>query len=280
MILYTSLVHQAIRDMAQTVPALRHVDARRVAVVAAARVSAKRYGNLAQCYALREPESANLSYWYHPRDRRVVRATSWFRHENTRVTLHGAEMLYVILLRLPRLLEHDPLETIVHELIHVSPDFDGRSHRLPHGKRFNRLVEGCVRDWRREGDTRLAEALEMNFEALNARWGSLTGQSFASPFVSPRVRPVPDPPPLESHPDFRRKRLKCDPAAVEIVPPKWTPDSVPARLTERELVYRVYAARSARRISTAAVRAAKPAFADENGRPKAPDPHCAPAGPL
>lgn len=260
MILYTALVHAAIGDMARVVPALRHIDARRLAVAAAPRVSTKRYGNLAQCYALREAETEDLSYWYHAKTRQVVRATPWYRYENTRLSIGGVEMLYLILLRLPRLLEHDPILTIVHELIHVGPDFDGRLRRLRHGKRFDLLTHSCAGVWRREGRPDLVQALEMDFGALARRWGSLIGLSFAHPFVSPRLRPLPDAPPIESHPDFHRKRLVCDPARLRIVQPKWTGPTAPACLSERELVYRLYTPDSARRISRAAVGAAQLPF--------------------
>ena len=169
-------------------------------------------------------------------------------------------MLYLILLRLPRLLEHDPVETIVHELVHIGPDFDGRMHRMRHGKRFDRIVSDCVRQWRRAGDPLLIEALEDDYEALVERWGGLVGRSFGARFVSRRLCPDDDPPPMESHPDFRYKGLVFDRSKVEIVEPDWTPDYVPSSLSERDLVYRVYTPRGARRISSAAVHSAKSVF--------------------
>ena len=255
MILYTALVQEAIRDMARVVPRLRHVDPRRLAVVAAPRVSASHYGGLAQCYGLRQPEKTDFSFWYDRRTRQVVRATPWIRYENVRVTLGGFEMLYIVLLRLPRLLAHDPVETLVHELVHIGGDFDGRLHHLRHGRRFDAIVAACVETWRRDGDPTLVEALSLDYAAATARWGSLVGESFGPPLATPRLVPAEAPAPYSSHPTVRRLHLRCDPAAIEIVQPEWTPSNVPGQLTGLDLVYRVYTPRTARRIGAAAVRA-------------------------
>ncbi|MBN1868892.1 hypothetical protein JW916_16560 [Candidatus Sumerlaeota bacterium] len=257
MLVYTSMVRRVIEDMVQRVPALRHIDPRRVAVVAAPRVSLGRNGNLAQCQALRQPETLDYAYWYHPRSRRVVRVTPWVRHRNTTVRLDGVEMLYVIVLRLPRLLRHDPLETVVHELGHIGPNCDGRMNPLRHGRRFEAIVRECVRLWRRDGAPDLVAMMDMDYGTIMRDYGSLVAHSFARKFVSPRLCPVDDPPPLEAHPDFRRRRLEYDPAELEIVPAQWTPADVPDILTEKDLVYRVYTPRGARRVSAAVVQASR-----------------------
>lgn len=256
MILYTALVHEAICDMVRVVPRLRHVDPRRLAVVAAPRVSASHYGSLAQCYALRQPERTDFSFWYDRATRRVVRATPWIRHENVRVTLHGVDMLYIVQLRLPRFLAHDAIETLVHELVHIGADFDGRLHPLRHGRRFDGIVGACAEVWRREGEPRLVEALRLDYAGVVERWGSVVGESFASPLVTSRLVPAVDPPPYASHPAVRRLRLRCDPATIAIMEAEWTPADVPAQLDERHLLFRLYTLRSARRIGGAAVRTA------------------------
>jgi hypothetical protein len=256
MILYTALVLEAIRDMVRVVPRLRHVDPRRLAVVAAPRVSASHYGSLAQCFALRQPERIDFSFWYDRTTRSVVRATPWIRHANVPVTLHGVEMLYIVQLRLPRLLGHDPLETLVHELVHIGADFDGRLHPLRHGQRFDGIVAACTEVWRREGDPRLVEALGLDYAGVVERWGSVVGESFATPLVTSRLVPAVDPPPYASHPAVRRLRLRCDPATIKIVEPDWTGADVPAQLSEHNLVFRLYTPQTARRIGAAAVRTA------------------------
>lgn len=253
MLLYTTLVHQAIADMARTLPYLRHIAPRRVLVLAAARGSTSRYGNLAQCYGLRQREELDFGYWYHRKSRRVVRVTSWFQRRNTRVTIRGEETLYIVLLRLPRLLEHDPLTTLAHELIHIGPHCDGRLRALRHGKRFEAIVAETARIWRQVGDPQLVEALQMPYAALVERWGALAGLGFSQPFVHPRLCRPEIIPPHREHPDFRRKGLLVDFNRIETVEPEWTPEDVPAELTERDLVYRLYSPTGAQRISATAV---------------------------
>jgi predicted metallopeptidase len=259
-ILYTELAWRAIADMARVVPAFRHIDASRVCVMAAARVSGGRHGNLAQCHALRENETRNLQYWYDRRSRRVVKVTPWMTRKNVAIELRGQSMLYMIMLRLPRLLAHDPLETLVHELVHIGPAFDGRLRRARHGARFEAWVEVCARQWRENGDPELTAPMQMNHAALTARWGPVVGRGFDSNHISPLIRPLEDPPPLASHPDFARGVVKFDPAKVEIVTPKWTPEDAPEKVTERDLVYRLYTPRRAERISAAALRTAPGLF--------------------
>jgi predicted metallopeptidase len=251
MFVYTTLTQRAMEDMVRTVGALRHIQPDRVAIVAGPRVCRTRNGNLAQCFALHENEGEDVGYWYNPRSRRVVRVTPWTRRENAHVTLHGIEIRYVVMLKLPRLLQHEPLETFIHELIHISPRFDGRMRRLRHGRRFEGVVRHCAEEWRRDGDPALVKAMDSDFATLTKQWGSLAAVSFGPPFVTPRLRPLDNPPSIASYPDFERRRLIYDPAAVEVVDAKWTPGDVPAELTEKDLVYRVYTRESARRVSAA-----------------------------
>ena len=102
------------------------------------------------------------------------------------------------------------------------------------------------------------KALDSDYETLVGRWGSIVGECFGPPFVNPRLRPAPNPPPLESHPDFRRRRLIFRPESVKIVQAKWTDESIPDHLTERDLEFRVYTrqstARHPRRRTAAAAR--------------------------
>ena len=130
MFLYTHLVRLAIGDIAHTVPTFAHLKLSQIAVVAGVRPCITPTGNLAQCHPLRLPETPNVAYWYNRKTRHVVRMTPWARRENVRVRLHGQDMLYVILLRLPRFLQHHPLETLIHELVHIHPNCDGRIRRL------------------------------------------------------------------------------------------------------------------------------------------------------
>ena len=256
MFLYTHLVRLAIDDIARTVPVFAHVKPRQIAVVAAARPCVTPTGNLAQCHALRLPEVEDVAYWYNRRTRHVVRMTPWARRENVRVCLNGQDMLYVILLRLPRLLQYHPLETIIHEMVHIHPSCDGRIRRLRHGKRFDSVVEHCAAIWRRDGDPELVRLIEMDAEALAREKGPLVAETFGNSFATQRWVALEPAPPLDQHPDFSRKGLVCKLSEVEILPGRWMTEKTPAELTERDLVYRLFRGVSACKISPALVHAA------------------------
>jgi predicted metallopeptidase len=249
MFLYTHLVRLAIDDIARTVPVFAHLKPRQIAVVAGARPCVTLTGNLAQCHALRLPEVEDVAYWYNRRTRHVVRMTPWARRENVRVRLNGQDMLYVILLRLPRLLNYHPLETIIHELVHIHQNFDGRIRRLRHGKRFDSVVEHAAAQWRREGDPALVRLVEMNAEMLAREKGPLVAETFGNSFATQRWVPFESPIPLDQHPDFARKGLVCKLPEVEILPGRWTTEKTPAELTERDVVYRLFRGASACKIS-------------------------------
>jgi hypothetical protein len=254
MFIYTSFVERAIQDMVQTVGGLAHIDPRRLLVLAGPRACAGRTGNLAQCYALLEREYADFAYWYNPRTRCVVRATPWVRYENNHIEIGGQRMLYLILLKLPRLLAHHPLETLIHELVHIGPDFDGRMHRLRHGKRFDAITAEFARQWREKGNPELVELMDMKGENLAARFGTLAARSFKKRFVARRVSPLENPPPHADHPGLKRKKLLFEERAVEMVKIQCTPGEIPSLLTERDLVYRTYTPTGAARISKAAIK--------------------------
>ncbi|MFP4379390.1 MAG: hypothetical protein ACLFUS_02720 [Candidatus Sumerlaeia bacterium] len=260
MILYTELARRAIADMSRTVQPLRHIDPDHVCVMAANRLSRSRYGNLAQCYALREKLSRDLQYWYNPRNRHIVKITPWVLRKNVSIELGGQAMLYMILLRLPRLLGYNPLETLIHELIHIAPAFDGSLREARHGKRFDRMVHACMREWRRCGDRELVAAMDCDYETLTREYGSLAGSTFGSRFVTPQTRRLEDGPPLESHPDIARGIVHYKKARVLMVNPDYTPDDVPEVLTEKDIAYRIYSPGGAHKISASALKADRRLF--------------------
>jgi predicted metallopeptidase len=254
MLLYTRLVHLAIADMAATVPALAHIDPARVLVVAANRHARSNYGNLAQCIGLGLDEKPDLDYWYNPRTRMVTKATHWYLTKNTRVLIDQRPMRYIVRLRLPRLLKHKPLETIVHELMHFGPDFDGRLNDQPHGKTFERWVKACAKEWRRNGNPELVEQLDSGLETLTDRFGSLVGLTFVGRFITPRKVYLEEQPPLQHYSRIHSRRLRLPAKGIPRVAPELNSPDTPSEFTERELVYRVFSARRSQKIATAALR--------------------------
>jgi hypothetical protein len=130
----TLAVKRLVRDLAARAPELAHVRASRVLVVAGEARRASR--------ATIRPA--------HFKETRA-RAGSGAR-EKPLIRVKGRKILYVVTLRPLWFVDSTPREriaTIVHELYHVSPRFDGTLHRgrrhsrLPLAK-YNRRVRGIV----------------------------------------------------------------------------------------------------------------------------------------
>jgi hypothetical protein len=107
-------------------------------------------------------------------------------------------MLYLLAFYLPRFLNQsfeEKLTTIVHELWHISPAFDGdlRRHNgrcFAHGpsqREFDELAGRLARQWlSRSPPEELFAFLCLSFAELNARYGGIYGMRFERPKLLPR----------------------------------------------------------------------------------------------
>jgi predicted metallopeptidase len=125
---FTRAMRPLMADMAEVCEELRHIDMSRVAVV----FSQARHGRLdgmrAAVYPLRFAGGA----------RRARLRGRLF--EMPRVTVEGHEALYVVSYTLPRFLNlslDEKLTSIVHEMYHISPRFDGDLRRFAGGKPYH-----------------------------------------------------------------------------------------------------------------------------------------------
>jgi hypothetical protein len=171
-----------VSDVVATLGEFRHVDLDRVLLSIAQARQATRHGHYASCCPLRFEGGAS---------ERVVR-----RRRYRMQTLHhqGREILYVLYFVLPRFhVEQDyreKLATVIHELFHISPEFNGDLRRFP-GKNF---AHGHSREVYHEAMRRLAdcylatsprasahEFLRTPFGELMARPGGVVGMSVPRP---------------------------------------------------------------------------------------------------
>lgn len=109
----------------------------------------------------------------------------------------GREMLYLLNFYLPRFLDlgfREKLNTVLHELWHVGPRFDGDLRRFSgrcyaHGgsrKRFDRQVDGMVDRWLAlDPPEALLAFLRCDFPTLVGRYGRVFGQRIAAPQLVP-----------------------------------------------------------------------------------------------
>ncbi|MEX0586853.1 MAG: hypothetical protein WD176_09420 [Pirellulales bacterium] len=105
----------------------------------------------------------------------------------------GREMLYILNFYLPRFMDlplDEKLTTLVHELWHISPEFDGDLRRHPgrcyaHGgsqRRYDAAMAGLVRRWRAQSPPdELYQFLEGDFAALCREHGPVYGIRVPAP---------------------------------------------------------------------------------------------------
>lgn len=131
---YTQAMQGVVDDLVATVPELRYVDTGRVLLSITQARQRSKHGVYASCVPLRfeggSPETRVGKHLYR---------MSPLLHE-------GREILYILYFMLPRFHEEqdyrEKLATIIHELYHISPHFNGDIRRFP-GKNW---AHGTSRD--------------------------------------------------------------------------------------------------------------------------------------
>jgi len=114
-----------------------------------------------------------------------------------RVMVDGREMLYVLNFYLPRFLDlsfREKLTTIAHELLHISPNFDGdlrrfsgRCYAHTHSHtQFDSQAEQLAQHWLARGpEQSLYGFLQLDFLHLQALHGRIFGRRIAAPKLLP-----------------------------------------------------------------------------------------------
>jgi predicted metallopeptidase len=239
MLVYTDLAAEIIAEAAEKIPALSHLQPEGIAVAAAPRWAGNAWGNLATCIGLREDAEPTFSIWVKPRSREVLKVTPWYTRQPVKIHFRGTDCRYLILLRLPRLLEHNPLETIIHELFHIGEGFDGALRPLRHGKLFDWNVRRLMREFLNRADSDIAELSQLKWRELRDRFGTIAARRLPSRF-QPSLT-LPSEPPYDYsagienlYPGYRL----ID--GCRVVPMRFTPAGVPRRITEADCSLRAY----------------------------------------
>lgn len=192
---YTAALHEVIEDVQGTLEELRHVDVTRVLVSITQARQATKHGVYASCVPLRFQDGEREALVRRRRYRMPV-----LEHD-------GREVLYILYFMLPRFHEEqdyrEKLATIIHELYHISPQFNGDIRRFP-GKNF---AHGHSREvyhaaMRKLADRYLSrspragswEFLQTSFAELLARPGGVVGRTIARPRAVLVPPPAPGPP--------------------------------------------------------------------------------------
>ncbi len=253
MLNYTELAGEIIADLARKVPDFSHLEPDKIAVAAAGRWAGTSKGNLAHCIGLRNENKPTFSVWTRRGTKTVTQVTPWFRQPSVEVCFHGVRCRYLILLHLPRFFTDDPLETLVHELYHVSEKFDGLLRNVRHGKRFDGRVRRLKQDWLERADPQLAELARMRLREIRNRFGSIVARSL--PWNFQNVITIPTPAPCSYEEGLNKFYPGYHLAAnYRVKPIKYSPPSVPRRITDKECDARVYHARGVERLAPAYAR--------------------------
>jgi hypothetical protein len=207
MLNYTDLLTRLMADVIQRVPALSFIDMDDVLVFA-------RFGRswasgpLATCHCLTLPPSEPGYYFWRDRESgAITRRSEPFVMRSPVVTVSGRPVKYLISIALPRFCDQSlahsrkarfyrraddlwiaKLDTVIHELYHIAPDYDGirRIDRGDgtffaeyHGGRFLEEVAemvGVYLDSR--PDPLIYGFLRHNFDTLESGFGGILGASF------------------------------------------------------------------------------------------------------
>lgn len=143
-----------------------------------------RYGVYAQCHALRFKDGA----------RELV--TRKWKFVWPEIRVRGTEVLYYVNFFVPRFLDQAPserLRTLLHELHHISPKFNGDLRRFAgrnefHGGDFHDGVERLAKAAEREIDLERFQFLRLSFDELVKRHGGVVGNKLKR--FAPRRLPV------------------------------------------------------------------------------------------
>lgn len=175
-------------DLSTRLPELAHIDLDRVGIRFCQARARGLYGVQASLTPLRFENGEQVA------DRKNGR----WRIDQV-IDAHGRELLYLLSFYLPRFLNHpfeEKLATVIHELWHISPTFNGdirrhsgRCYAHSHNqKQYDALMYELARKWLRLGPPEPVHAfLRCSFRQLHRKHGSIYGTRIRSP----RLRRVP-----------------------------------------------------------------------------------------
>jgi hypothetical protein len=182
----TAALRAICADMAVRLPELAHLHVPRVAVGLRHARHRQPYGLYATLTPLRFAEGREHD----------VRRGRRYRIQPL-VDAAGVEFLYLLSFYVPRFLDlslEDKLSTIIHELWHIGPRFDGdlRRHEgrcYAHGpsqRKYDAAMDRLAQSWlAADPPAHLYEFLSRNFDELRAEFGGIRGERWPTPRLAP-----------------------------------------------------------------------------------------------
>ena len=183
---FTAAMRRLCLDMTVRLPELHHIDLNRVAISISQARNSESHGTYATLTPLRFESGATT---------KVVRGRRYGVEPVQSES--GDEFLYILSFYLPRFLNtplEENLSTVIHELWHISPAFDGdlRRHEgrcYAHGpsqKAYDALMDRLAQQWLAlSPPEHLYEFLIGDFDELLAEHGGVTGSYWQAPKLLP-----------------------------------------------------------------------------------------------
>lgn len=184
---YTAAVARVCEDICFRLPEMRHIDMTRVGVSFSQTKHSNPHGVFASTYPLRFKDGSDTT---------IRRGREWTIQRFFKAD--GTEYLYILYFSVPRFIElkfADKLETIVHELYHISPFFNGDLRRFPgrcfaHGssqKKYDATVRELVKKWLAlDPAPEVWDFLQQDFAQLKTLYGSVGGTRIPTPKIVPK----------------------------------------------------------------------------------------------
>jgi predicted metallopeptidase len=182
---FTLHIRRVCEDVVARLEELRHIDMGLVAVSFCQTRKGGHYGMYASLTPLRFAGGKTVA---------TRRGRQWGIQK---VLENGREMLYILNFYLPRFLNlefREKLDTIVHELWHIGPKFDGDLRRFngrcyAHSgsqRQYDAQVKRLVDRWLAVGlRAEFSDFLRLNFRELAARHGRIFGRKVSAPKLLP-----------------------------------------------------------------------------------------------
>lgn len=185
---FSAAMYRLCADVSDRIPDLRHIRMPEVAVTFAQTRSRVSYGMQAKLTPLRFEDGSLITVRHG-------------RHWSVPRLYHGnQELLYILTFYLPRFFDHsfrEKMITVIHELFHISPEFNGDIRRFggrcyahsPSQKEYDRHVEQMVKTYLKLSPPReLYSFLESDFLQLQTKFGGVVGLKVPIPKLVPLSR--------------------------------------------------------------------------------------------
>jgi hypothetical protein len=183
---FTAAIRAVGADMVARLPELSHIDLGRVAIGLCRTRNRSPYG----VFAMLTPLRFAAGRLHQTRGGRRYRVQPV-------VDAEGREFLYLVNFYLPRFQDlplEEKLSTLLHELWHIGPQFDGDLRRhagryYAHGpsqRQYDAAMDRLAQRWLAANPpAHLYEFLALPFDALQAEHGRVRGQRWPAPKLTP-----------------------------------------------------------------------------------------------